>query len=113
MLEMSWRDQPVIDMENWFANYTRRRYGKDNESAKKAWNTLIPNVLNATNFKYFGRKLIVTHLPNLHLTDCVWYNISVIATSWDYFMNASDDIGSEEGYRYCKKILEVVPQPKF
>ena len=102
MLEMSWRDQPVTDMKNWFANYTRRRYGKDDENAKKAWNALIPNVLNATNFKYFGRKLIVTHLPSLHLTDCVWYNISVIATSWDYFMNASDDLGSEEGYRSVK-----------
>ena len=99
MLEMSWRNNPVSDMEGWFANYTRRRYGKDNESTKKAWNILIPHVLNATCFKYFGRKLLVPHLPSLHLTDFVWYNVSEIAGSWDYFMNASDDLGGEEGYR--------------
>ena len=99
MMEMSWRDQPITDMESWFANYTRRRYGKDNESAKKGWNVLIPNVLNATCFKYFGRKLLVPHLPSLHLTDFVWYNVSVIATSWDYFMNAADELGSTDGYR--------------
>lgn len=99
MLEMSWRNEPVADMEGWFANYTRRRYGKDIESTKKAWNALIPKVLNATCFKYFGRKLIVPHLPSLHMTDFVWYNVSDIATSWDYFMNASDDLSTDEGYR--------------
>ena len=100
LLEMSWRHEPVNDMEGWFANYSRRRYGKNNESAKKAWNVLIPNVLNATCFKYFGRKLLVTHLPSLDLTDFVWYNVSEITKSLDYFINASDELIAEEGYRY-------------
>ena len=100
LLEMSWSHEPVKDMQRWFAKYSRRRYGKNNENAKKAWNVLIPNVLNATCFKHFGRKLLVTHLPSLGLTDFVWYNVSEIANSLDYFIDASDELSAEEGYRY-------------
>ena len=98
MLEMSWRNRPVDDISTWFSSYTRRRYGKYNENAIEAWTALVPNVLNSTS-KFFNRKLLVSHLPNLHLTDYVWYNVSDIATSWDYFMNAADEFHTEEGYR--------------
>ena len=98
MLEMSWRNQPVDDMSSWFSNYTRRRYGKYNKNAIEAWTALVPNVLNSTS-KFFNRKLLVSHLPSLHLTDYIWYNVSDVANAWDHFMDAADDLHTEEGYR--------------
>ena len=98
MLEMSWRNKPVEDINGWFSNYTKRRYGKFNGDAIEAWKALIPKVLNSTS-KFFNRKLLVSHLPNLHLSDYVWYNVSDVVQSWDYFMNAAEDLQTKEGFR--------------
>ena len=105
MLEMSWRDKPVTDTDAWFGNYSRRRYGTENQNASEAWKALLPGVLNAT-CRFPNRKVLISHLPSLTLTDYLWYNISDIATSWDYLLNARDVLHSEEGYRYNLTILE-------
>ena len=101
---MSWRDKPVTDINTWFRNYARRRYGSDNPNALEAWKVLLPNVLNST-CKFPNRKVLISHLPSLSLSDYLWYNISDIATSWDYLLKAKDELHKEEGYRYDVRIL--------
>ena len=99
MLEMSWRNEPVSEIDSWFSGYTRRRYGSFNENALNAWKVLLPNVLNST-CKFPNRKVLISHLPSLSLTDYLWYNVSDIATSWDYLFKARNELHTKEGYRY-------------
>ena len=101
MLEMSWRNKPVENMYDWFDNYTRRRYGTFNQNALEAWRILLPSVLNST-CRFPNRKVLISHLPNLSLTDYLWYNVSDIATSWDYLIKAKQELRRVEGYRYAK-----------
>ena len=96
---MSWRNEPVNEIEGWFSGYTRRRYGSFNENALNAWKVLLPNVLNST-CKFPNRKVLISHLPSLSLTDYLWYNVSDIATSWDYLFKARNELHTKEGYRY-------------
>ena len=100
MLEMAWRSSPVEDVDFWFRRYATRRYGIDNKNASEAWNVLLPNILNSTSHVGFNGKLLISHLPSLTLNDFLWYNVSDVAISWDYFMNAMDELHTEEGYRY-------------
>lgn len=39
MSEMAWRDMPVC-LTEWFANYTKRRYGQEENNTVEAWQTL-------------------------------------------------------------------------
>ena len=96
---MSWRNEPVSEIDSWFSGYTRRRYGSFNENALNAWKVLLPNVLNST-CKFPNRKVLISHLPSLFLTDYLWYNVSDIATSWDYLFKARNELHTKEGYRY-------------
>lgn len=36
MSEQAWRALPA-DLTEWFRQYSRRRYGKEDENAEKAW----------------------------------------------------------------------------
>ena len=98
MFEMSWRDEPVTDMNGWITDYARRRYGVYDENASEGWKILLPNVLNST-CKFPNRKVLIAHVPKLDLKDYLWYNVSDIATSWDRFISAADDLKMEDGYR--------------
>jgi len=116
MLEMSWRDEPIADIESWFSKYARRRYGSDNIYASKAWKVLLPHVLNATSANPSG-KVMVSQLPNLGMRDYIWYDIGEIATAWDHFISAVDDLQNEDGYRF--DLVDITRQfivnsaPKF
>jgi len=116
MLEMSWRDNTVNDIDAWFSNYTRRRYGRDNINASEAWSILSKNVLDAT-VKFPRRELLVCSLPNINMEDFLWYDVSDIATSWDHFMTAIDDLKEEEGFKF--DLVDITRQfiinvaPKF
>ena len=120
MLEMSWRDGPIEDADQWFSDYTRRRYGMYNQNASEAWKVLTKNVLNAGDVlcgKWKERPLLVFSLPNLNMNDYTWYDVSDIAISWDYFMNAIDDLKSVEGFEF--DLVDITRQnlvnvaPKF
>lgn len=113
---MSWRDEPIADIESWFSRYATRRYGSDNKYASEAWKVLLPHVLNATGANPSG-SVLVSKLPNLGMADYIWYDIGEIATSWDYFMSAVDDLQTEDGFRF--DLVDIIRQfivnsaPKF
>lgn len=39
MIESAWRTEPS-DLDDWFKNYTIRRYGQENDTVIQAWQTL-------------------------------------------------------------------------
>lgn len=100
MNEMSWRPYPVEDVMAWVANYSRRRYGgQDNPMAQRAWQSLVPRVFNAS-VEFFNRKLVITSMPSLVLKNYTWYPSSDLVRAWDNLIGAAGKLNHSEGYRF-------------
>ncbi|XP_059478399.1 alpha-N-acetylglucosaminidase isoform X2 [Neocloeon triangulifer] len=83
MLENGWTSQPV-NLTDWFGQYSKRRYGFENELAVKAWNLLLNSVysFNLTNIKVRG-KYVICRRPSFKLKPIIWYQPLSVAKSWD------------------------------
>ena len=98
MSEMSWRTEPVGNISKWIEHYCKRRYGKTNDDATKAWIQLSENVLNS-NSDHFNQKVLMTLTPRLDRTDFTWYPFSDVVTALDYLVKAAPDLQDEPGFQ--------------
>ncbi|MFC6996799.1 alpha-N-acetylglucosaminidase [Rufibacter roseus] len=103
MMENAWRDTP-IDLTTWLRGYTRRRYGKENENANKAWEILRRTVY-ADSVTSGGPESIVAGRPTFSrntggVTTNFTYKPLDLVTAWDHLMAAADELKNTEGYQF-------------
>ena len=106
MAETGWRNEPIGDLNEWFANYSSRRYGK-HVRAQSAWRLLGSSVFeccNETNnnnnklpwvidekkeFRFHGVTTL-TELPGLDMRRREWwYDNDQVLRAWDEMIIAS------------------------
>ena len=122
MLEMTWRPEPISNLENWFTSYARRRYGMENEHLGRAWNYVASSAYNCcTNhiissssspqnndgyffssssystreFRFHG-KTALTQLPSLHLHRNLWYDEQTFLLAWDEIISAFEPVKEQK-----------------
>ena len=103
MLDNVWNNKP-INLDQWLAAYTWRRYGKINVNADKAWHIL-------KNTVYHGDKTegapesIITGRPTFN-KETTWtkttlpYHRRDLLPAWNLFITASQDLKSSDGFQY-------------
>jgi alpha-N-acetylglucosaminidase len=103
MLENVWQIEPV-DLDVWLTDYSKRRYGAENDSINKAWSILKNTVYNG-GLTEGGQESILVARPTFEkkghrvLTE-LNYDPLTLAKAWEIFVNTSSDFQASEGYRY-------------
>ncbi len=95
MFEAAWRDGPV-DLEAWIADYAHHRYGKANPDATAAWQILRETVYTAPH----RTRSIIDRFPSLNAASAPPYDNRRLAAAWRHLLQAADDVGSADTYRY-------------
>ena len=95
MYETAWRTEPV-DLDQWIGDYAHHRYGRPNDAARRAWQLLKNTVYTAP---YRTRSIIDT-VPTLNPARFVPYNNVHLAQAWEVLLEASDDLGGADAYRF-------------
>ncbi|WP_257666716.1 alpha-N-acetylglucosaminidase [Parapedobacter tibetensis] len=103
MVENIWRDTP-IPLDNWLDDYIKRRYGKENENAQKAWQILKNTVYNG-NVASGGPESIITGRPTLE-KEARWtrtelyYEPAKLVKAWTYQIEAVPELKNSDGFQY-------------
>lgn len=103
MTSHTWRDSP-IDLNVWIKDYIRNRYGRVDEFAVKAWETLISTVYNGKEIRDGAESIIVAR-PTLE-NGRRWtktklnYEPGNLLPAWDNFIKAISDCRQYDGFRY-------------
>lgn len=90
------------NLDQWFSDYARRRYGTYSQDAVITWQLLKMSVYNNTDMMADHSKgVIPTSRPNIkpHLPD-VWYDPEQLYSAWSHMVNASGILGGSELFRY-------------
>ncbi|MCC9168428.1 alpha-N-acetylglucosaminidase [Pontibacter harenae] len=103
MMENAWRDTP-IDLDSWLKGYTKRRYGKENASANKAWD-ILRRTAYADTLTSGGPESIIVGRPTSNkntggVTTTLTYEPLELLTAWDNLIAASSELQNSEGYRF-------------
>jgi alpha-N-acetylglucosaminidase len=95
LFEMAWRDQPV-DLERWFADYARSRYGTSHPAAERAWQILRETVYTAPHRTRF----VGSRVPNLKRVNGSPYDNVQLSRAWQLLFAAADDLGDRDTYQF-------------
>uniref|UniRef100_A0AAR5QD42 Alpha-N-acetylglucosaminidase n=1 Tax=Dendroctonus ponderosae TaxID=77166 RepID=A0AAR5QD42_DENPD len=107
MSEQAWRSEPA-DLTEWFRNYSRRRYGKQDENAERAWHG-FQNTLYIFNGLYRMRgQFAVSKTPSLDISTWTWYEYSDLFDAWKALLMASDNLKDSPGYLH--DVVDVTRQ---
>ncbi|WP_240773428.1 alpha-N-acetylglucosaminidase [Pontibacter sp. SGAir0037] len=103
MMENAWRETP-IELESWLEGYTKRRYGRENASASKAWEILRRTVY-ADTLTSGGPESIIVGRPTFNkntggVTTTLTYEPLELVKAWDHLIAASEELQNSEGYRF-------------
>ncbi|RYD97052.1 MAG: alpha-N-acetylglucosaminidase [Sphingobacteriales bacterium] len=103
MLENVWRNTP-IDVDTWLKAYARRRYGKRNEHAQKAWEVLHHTVYTG-GILPGGPESIITGRPTFAKTSRGTrpqknYQPKALLPAWDDLVKASAELKNSDGFQY-------------
>jgi len=79
MFEMAWRDDPV-DLNVWFRDYARHRYGRTNHKAEAAWGILKSTVYTSP----FRSHSVVQRVPSLRALGGAAYDNVLLAQAWKH-----------------------------
>jgi len=96
LLENAWRASPV-DMKAWIDGYALHRYGRANEPARRAWQTLLDAVLNIP-----ARGVSpITSAPALtESRGPARYDPVRLAEAWRDLLQAADELGETDTFRF-------------
>jgi alpha-N-acetylglucosaminidase len=95
MFEMAWRDQ-TVDLEQWLADYVTRRYGRANEDAHRAWQTLLGTVYNGAHYT----RSVVDYVPHVQAAAKPPYDNAKLTGAWEGLLAAADELGEIDTFRF-------------
>lgn len=103
MMENVWRDKPV-DVDSWLKDYSRRRYGKQDPDAERAWQILKETVYTG-GIRSGGPESIITGRPTFNKstggTDTRKnYKPANLIPAWELLIKASPRLKDSEGFKY-------------
>ncbi|CAH1105605.1 unnamed protein product [Psylliodes chrysocephalus] len=99
MSESAWRKEPS-DLQQWFRNYTIRRYGKVNEDIIRAWQVLKDSVYNFRGLDRMRGKYSITWTPSLDINIWTWYNYSDVFDAWDIFVQNAQELQDSPAFSH-------------
>jgi alpha-N-acetylglucosaminidase len=103
MTDHTWRTEPIA-VDDWLRNYSRQRYGADNEHARKAWQILHQTVYNGKAIRDGAESIIVAR-PTLE-NAARWartklnYDPKDLLPAWHELMQASAACRNSDGFQY-------------
>lgn len=105
MAEMAWRDKPV-ELTEWIAKYSHRRYGIKSESLVKAWEIMIKTVYSGPE-SYGPLESEICARPALDIkkvssngSTALYYDPSELAQALPLFLKEHQVLKTSETYRY-------------
>ncbi|MGV3539107.1 MAG: alpha-N-acetylglucosaminidase [Rufibacter sp.] len=103
MMENTWRATP-IELNSWLRDYTKRRYGKENEQVNQAWQILRKTVY-ADSITAGGPESIITARPTFNrnakrIITKFAYEPKALLPAWENLLSASKELKDSEGYQY-------------
>ena len=113
--DMIWtRDS--IDFRQWTKDYIERRYGKENEDIKEAWNILLETAYKKTNDYYQGAaESVINSRPATQINSAsTWghnkipYDKAELEKALELFIKSYDDLKDSEAFVY--DFLDVTKQ---
>ncbi|KAH1174423.1 hypothetical protein KIL84_002567 [Mauremys mutica] len=99
MSELGWRQEP-LDLQQWVANYTERRYGTGNVEAAGAWQLLLRSVYNCSGPCVNHNRSPLVRRPSLRMATELWYNKSDVYEAWRLLLGAAAELGASPTFRY-------------
>ncbi|KAG5871127.1 hypothetical protein JTB14_031139 [Gonioctena quinquepunctata] len=97
MTEFAWRKEPA-DLNEWFKNYTVRRYGKLNVHIVEAWHLLQNSVYAYSGILKIRGRYAFTNTPSLRLNIWTWYNYNDTIRAFGEFVFAVKDKVNNPGF---------------
>lgn len=112
MLENAWTENP-IDVDDWLDGYIKRRYGKQNEEADKAWE-ILKNTVYDGNVIPGGPESIISGRPTFEKstaatrTQHMFYNPADLLPAWEHLIKAIPGMKKTDGMEY--DVVDVTRQ---
>ena len=105
MSEMAWHSD-TVNTEDWTMNYIRRRYGKKSIKAEEAWKILIKTLYDCRKPRHgpqgahFCMRPTPEYSEGSFVRSKVFYNPEDIRKALKFLLEASEEIGNSDGYKY-------------
>lgn len=97
MSETAWRSEPA-NLSEWFRDYSRRRYGRQDNNVENAWEILKVTIYNFSGTERIRGHFAITRSPSLDITTWAWYKYKDLFDAWDYFLQSADNYKDSPGY---------------
>ncbi|KAH8249639.1 hypothetical protein KR032_011040 [Drosophila birchii] len=94
-LERGWSSSP-LDLDSWFRNFARTRYGVQDERLEQAWLLLKNSVYSFRGLQKMRGQYVVTRRPSFNQDPFTWYNSSDILEAWHLLLSARAIIPLED-----------------
>lgn len=118
LMEAFSRQEPIDDLNEWFAKYSHRRYGLQSESLEKSWMILGHSVYNCCSalpslpkpFRYHGKTTftVLPRVSHVRIGYPKWYKVHHLLEAWTLLLNASNiDFAASEKEIYQYDLIEV------
>ncbi|WBL26409.1 alpha-N-acetylglucosaminidase [Zunongwangia sp. HGR-M22] len=103
MADNVWRNKP-IDLKDWLKQYTKNRYGKEDEKLLQAWDTLVNTAYNGKVIRDGAESIIVAR-PTMEgyrrwARTKLNYKPEELLPAWDKFIEVADNYKDSEGFKY-------------
>jgi alpha-N-acetylglucosaminidase len=106
LYEMAWHQQP-LEVKAWVDHYVLARYGKDNPSAKKAWQLMHGQLYECKDTRHGPQGNFLAMVPPSLGKDgsnfsraSIFYDTGKICEALRLLLAASDDLGTVDTYRF-------------
>ncbi len=105
MSEMAWHTD-TVNTEKWTMNYIKRRYGKKSVKAEEAWKILIKTLYDCRQPRHGPQGAHYCMRPTPEYSEGsfvrseVFYDPADIRKALKFLLDASDEIGNSDGYKY-------------
>ncbi|SHJ18608.1 Alpha-N-acetylglucosaminidase (NAGLU) N-terminal domain-containing protein [Tessaracoccus bendigoensis DSM 12906] len=105
---LAWEDGPV-DLDQWWADWTVRRYGVRNDAVIEAWQTIgataytlpdNPGFAEAHDSVYAADPSLTANTSSAWSPTSPAYDMAEFATAVEPLLSAADELGSNAAYQY-------------
>lgn len=93
--EQGWRDE-AVDLQDWGRRFVRRRYGRLEPAAVRAWDLLIPAVYT----RFQPERSEHLRRPSESVPAVATPRDGTLERAWDHLLQAGDELGALDTYAF-------------